>query len=65
MEIIKCTALDKGWEFAEIQPDKQYTRFRKFEDIFDVWHTLTVRIIKNNKTSYYRDNTEEDVCKLL
>lgn len=57
IELIKCFANDNGWELVDPQPDKWYLRFIKGSVIFDLWFTTgTIRIIKDNKPTYFKDN---------
>ena len=60
-ELIKCIAIDNGWEISDRQPDDNFIRFIKKQSIIDIWYsTGTVRYITEEKTYYYRDNTEGD-----
>lgn len=50
---IKCEMYDKGYELVEPQPDPIYLRFKKDDEIVDIWYTTgTRRFIKNGKTRY-------------
>lgn len=68
-ELVKCFAVDGGWELLEKQPDPAYMRFVRNGVYLDIWRTGTIRLRNITDPYYintfYRDNSMERIKEIF